>query len=167
MRARIEKYIYIRTADVYIHNFECTYENVGVIFDIFAINQAIMLIGVRGNESSFFDKIEKLKLKYKLNCEKISSDVMAITIHSNLKSGNFFRDILEYGIEGVMIYFISNDKVHENFLGYSRYKERKLIKEGLADACVGIAFDEEIVSVFFRKEIYNVKQIVSKIKEIF
>jgi len=112
-------------------------------------------------------KIESLKLNYRTVPKKQSSCVDVVMMFSNKEFKSLLGDIFEYDIEVIAFANLNNNHLCEKYFINNQYPDRKWIKDKTANVYIGIVPEEDGIAISLSKESYDVKQIISKIKEVF
>jgi len=166
---KVEKYVYLKTADIFIHRINCTPENISKLIDVFEFKNNIEIIADMGfaDEESFpFEKIESFKLKHNASFEKnkFSNGFFRLIALSN-ECQNFLKDSFTFDIEYMAIYSVKDESLLGQNLSYDMC--RSLIKQKRLDVFMVITLDESRIVITLNKETYNAKQIAAKIKALF
>lgn len=169
MKIKVKKYIYLKTAEIFIHRINCTPENISKLIDVFEFKNNIEIVADMGfaDEESFpFEKIESFKLKHNASFEKskYSNGFFRLIALSN-ECQNFLKDSFTFDIEHIAICSVKDESIFGQNLTYDMC--RSLIKQKRMDVFMVITLDDSQIAITFNKETYNAKQIVAKIKALF
>jgi vacuolar-type H+-ATPase subunit I/STV1 len=150
-------------------------ENIIKLIDIFDFKNILIKLCIIEKNSLLFQKLEEQKFKYyKYNSypkRKNKSQYFHIvfaTSPDDLKK--LLKVAFEYDIEAItcqnMIAKISESFSFENYVYIDWTSMRKLINNKTSDVCFSIITEEDAVGIAFSREVYDKKQILSKINTL-
>ena len=174
MRKKVEKYEYIRIADIYI-KAACNADHIACLIDILKYENILVTITSAEKQSFPFRKLEHNEAKYKITKEYMIThenisyvDVVLIASPNCLKK--LLNDIFECNIEMITLLNINEACLWEECFEYIKEKKctgRDMIKAKLSDVFFTAGIYECGIGITLNKTVYNVRQIAAQVKELF
>lgn len=165
MGTKISKLVLSDIANINISRFECSECNVLNVLRLFEFGAVIIEIGNVEKCSSLFQELESLNIHYikSLDEELPCMDVILLTDICTLQE--IIHHIFVSECEVFSVVGIKNSEEWERCL-YKWTCKRQLIKHKIITVATVFETDESHVSITFYKDMYDIKQMISKIKEI-
>lgn len=166
MRIKITKFIWGDVSDISISRFNCSENNLLNIISLFEYKIVIIEIGAVEKSSSLFQKIKKISINYMTslydNSPDTDIDVVLIMDGCNLKE--LIHYILSSECDSFFIAGVEDYTMWQQYL-YNRFNSRQLIKRKVINLSIVVLISESQIDISFRKDMYNTKQVILKIKD--
>ncbi len=166
MKPKVTKFIWGDISNITISRFNCSEDRLLNILGLFEYETVIIEIGSVEKNSLLFQAIKTLSINYTtpLRNDLPYTDVVLMVNGCDLEK--LIHYILVSECESFSIEGVENHSKWEQYL-YNRIYKRQLIKHKFVKLSVVVWVSEYQVDITFRKDTYNTKQIILKIKEQF
>jgi len=170
-----DKNTYSKIFDTVVYFINFNEENVVKLINLFDLKTVVTRLCVIEKDSSLFERIKELTNKYykyesfpRSKNKAKYFDIVLVTSLDDLK--NVIKLIFEYNIEMIicqnMINSIDEDLLFKEYACTELASMRELIIKKTSDLYFSIITDEDTVRISFSKDVYEKKQIASKIKAL-
>ncbi|MBS5734814.1 MAG: hypothetical protein KHW87_08985 [Clostridiales bacterium] len=166
MGIKVSKFIWGDISNISISHFNCTEDNILDIIDLFECETVILEIGDVEKNTSLFQTIKKLSINFKalLHNDLLYSDVVLMVNAESLKE--LIHHIFISRCESFTIEEIGDYTKWEQYL-CNRFNEHQLIKNKIVTFKILIEISESQIGITFRKDTFDSKQVILKIKNQF
>lgn len=166
MRTKVTKFIWGDIVDISISRVNCSEDSLLDIIGLFEYETVIIEIGDVEKDSLLFQTIKTLSINYttSLYDDLPYTDVVLSINGCNLEE--LIHYIIESECESFSIEGVGDHIEWEQYL-YNRSNKRQLIKRKIIKLRMVVITNESQVDITFRKDTYNTKQVILKIKEQF
>ena len=166
MRTKVTKFIWGDIVNISISRFNCSEENILNILNLFKYKTVIVEIGDVEKNSTLFQAIKTLSTNYitSLYDDLPYTDVVLMINACNLKE--LIHYIFVLNCESFSIEGFGKHINWEQYL-YNRINKRQLIKHQIITLNMVAVINESQIDLTLHKDIYDIKQVILKIKEQF
>ena len=163
MRIKATKFIWGDVADISISRFNCSEDNLLSIIRLFEYKAVIIEIGAVEKSSSLFQIIKKLSINYITSLYDDSSDTDVVFIMDGCNLEELIHYILASECDSFFIAGVEDRIMWQQYL-HNRFNNRQLIKNKVINLSIVFLLSESQIDISFRKDMYNIKQVILKIK---
>lgn len=164
MRTKITKFTLGDIADISISRFNCSEDNLLNIIRLFEYKIVIIEIGAVEKGSSLFQIIKKISLNYMTSLYDNSPDIDVVLIMDGCNLEELIHYILSSECDSFFIAGVEDYTMWQQYL-YNRFNSRQLIKRKVINLSIVVLIGESQIDISFRKDMYNTKQVILKIKD--
>lgn len=167
MKIKVEKYIYLKTADIIVYKIDCNAEDIVKLIEILGLDNVVTVISPIKKGSLLFNKIETLGMKCKAFSIKKSSDLDVVLLSQAKELKELLNDVFESDVEIISVIATDDTNVWTEYSSITKYSGRDLLRDRLSDVFFTAITDEHMISITLNKAVYDAKQIAAKIKALF
>lgn len=165
MKNKITKLVLGDVANISISRFDCSEDRLLKIVDLFEYETVIIEIGEVEINSPLFQSIKEFSIKLKAPCD---NDLLYTDVVFMVKGCDLVKLIHNIFISDCGSFSLEKVGDQNNWDDYicDRYNRQKLISCGTIKLSMVVVMNESQIDIIYRKDTYDTKQVVLKLKEI-